>query len=101
MSAEDSTRQRRALVVDDDPVARMLAVHALAEMGFVTDEAADGRAGLERIEASSPDLVILDLEMPGLDGFETCEAIRASEHAREVPVLIATGLTDSETIERA
>ena len=101
MSTDGKTRQRRVLVVDDDPVARMLASQALAEMGFVPEEAADGREALERIEADPPDVVILDLEMPGLSGFDTCEAIRASERTRELPVLITTGFTDGETIDRA
>ena len=94
-------RPQSVLIVDDDPLARLLALRALSEMGFKTEEAADGHEALDRIEAAVPDLVLLDLDMPGLDGFETCESIRASERTRELPVLIATGLTDGATIDRA
>ncbi len=94
-------RPQSVLIVDDDPLARLLALRALSEMGFKTEEAADGHEALDCIEAAVPDLVLLDLDMPGLDGFETCESIRASERTRELPVLIATGLTDGATIDRA
>ena len=93
--------RRRVLVVDDDPLARLLALKALSEMGLGTEEAADGYEALDRIAAAVPDMVLLDLDMPGLDGFETCESIRASERTRELPVLIATGFTDGATIDRA
>ena len=94
-------RPQSVLIVDDDPLARLLALRALSEMGFKTEEAADGHEALDCIEAAVPDLVLLDLDMPGLDGFDTCESIRASERTRELPVLIATGLTDGATIDRA
>ena len=97
----NNPRQRSVLVVDDDPMARLLALKAMSEMGFRTEEAADGHEALDRIEVAVPDLVLLDLDMPGLNGFETCESIRASERTRELPVLIATGFTDGNTIDRA
>jgi diguanylate cyclase (GGDEF)-like protein len=79
----------------------MLAAQVLGDMNFVCEEADDGREALRRIEDNPPDLVILDLEMPGLDGFDTCRAIRAAESTSELPILVATGLTDGDTIDLA
>jgi diguanylate cyclase (GGDEF)-like protein len=87
------------LIIDDDSLVRLLARQAAEALGFEAEEAENGEEGLAMIEAKLPDLVILDVDMPGLDGFETCAEIRARGH--EIPVLIATGLTDSDTIDRA
>jgi diguanylate cyclase (GGDEF)-like protein/PAS domain S-box-containing protein len=93
--------ERRVLVADDDPVVRVLAARALEAMGFAVEEVEDGEAALASVERSRPDLVVLDVEMPRLDGFETCAELRRRPGNRELPILIATGLTDVETIDRA
>jgi diguanylate cyclase (GGDEF)-like protein len=95
------TTRSRVLIVDDDPVVRLLAGRTLATAGFEVEEVADGRQALESIARARPGLVLLDVEMPVMDGFETCAAIRRTDPEREIPVLIATGFTDSETIDRA
>jgi PAS domain S-box-containing protein len=92
---------RRALIADDDPVVRMLAARALEALGFRVEEVEDGDSALRSIDRERPDIVILDVEMPGMDGFETCRTLRLREAGGEIPVLIATGLTDAETIDRA
>jgi diguanylate cyclase (GGDEF)-like protein len=89
----------RILIIDDDPLVRLLASQAAEALGFETEEAVNGREGLVALEARQPDLVFLDVDMPVLNGLATCAAIRARGY--ELPVLIATGLTDSETIDRA
>ncbi len=89
----------RLLIVDDDEVTRMLACAALEEAGFVVIEAADGEAGLEVFAREQPDLILLDVMMPGLDGFATCRRLRAS--GAHVPVIMLTGLEDTASIERA
>jgi len=91
--------QTRILIIDDDPLVRLLARQAAEALGFEAEEAVDGREGLAMIDSKRPDLVLLDVDMPVLNGFQTCAAIR--ERGHEIPVLIATGLTDSETIDRA
>jgi DNA-binding response OmpR family regulator len=77
----------RILVVDDDPIARELLRGVLERAGHDVREAADGRAGLRDLYAAPPDLVILDVEMPELDGWTTLERIR---DLSEVPVLMLT-----------
>ena len=91
----------RVLVVDDDPVIRMLVLQALAAIGVETCEAESGEQALSAIQSEPPDLVLLDVDMPGMDGFETCTAIRAGSVGNEIPVMVATGLTDAHTMERA
>ena len=77
----------RLLVVDDDADIRGLLRDVLVRAGYVVDEATDGRAALRRLFESPPALVILDVAMPGLDGYETLERIR---DVSDVPVLMLT-----------
>ena len=76
------------LVVDDDPDVRESLARSLVFEGYVALTAADGRSALERIEAEHPDVVVLDIQMPVLDGLETCRRLRAS--GDRVPVLLLT-----------
>ncbi|TMA24492.1 MAG: EAL domain-containing protein [Deltaproteobacteria bacterium] len=93
-------RPPRALIVDDDPVIRLLAGRALEGVGFAIDEAESGREAVKQARRAPPDLVVLDLVMPGDDGFETCRKLRALREMKEVPILVTTGLTDAATIDR-
>jgi DNA-binding response OmpR family regulator len=79
------------LVVEDEPVVRGVVVRYLKQAGYVTAEAADGRSGKERIERDPPDLVILDVMLPEMDGLELCRWIRKRSH---VPVIMLTALGD-------
>ena len=89
------------LVVDDDPMMRTLARNALEECGFQVKEAADGLGALSVFEACRPNLVILDVNMPGLDGFETCRRLRQLPSGETTPILIVTGLDDLDSIRGA
>ncbi len=96
-----TTEHPRVLVVDDDPFMRLLVCEALTTIGMRVEEAGEGRQALDSVRRAPPELVILDIELPGMDGLETCRALRELPGAREVPVLILTGHDDSETIDRA
>lgn len=89
------------LAVDDDTTTRLLIVESLRSAGFRVEEAPDGRAGVERFMSLRPDLVLMDVVMPNMDGFDACAAIRAMEGGDRVPILMATGLDDVESIHRA
>jgi two-component system, OmpR family, alkaline phosphatase synthesis response regulator PhoP len=85
---------RRALVVEDDPDIVELLVHYLKAEGFAVDAAADGRQGLERLRGETYHLVILDLQLPGLDGLSLCTEIRRDRRTKDVPVVMLTARGD-------
>ena len=89
------------LVVDDDPGTRMLAAASLRQAGYATAEAADGDDGVAAFERLRPDLVLLDVVMPRMDGFTACREIRRLPDGDRVPVLMMTGLDDLSSIHRA
>lgn len=91
----------RVLIVDDDPVIRLLACQALQQIGMTTLEGEDGQDALISVETALPDLVLLDVELPGRDGLEICAELRRLPAGREIPILIITGHADSEVIDRA
>lgn len=88
----------RALVVDDLASNRLVAKRCLSELGVEVSEAAEGAAALEALSARPFDLVLLDLEMPGMGGEETLRAIRANPALRDLPVLIVSAHDDVERI---
>lgn len=91
----------RVLIVDDDAATRLLTRTCLTGAGFDAEMAADGREGLQKFRASPPDVVLLDVSMPGMDGFTLCSLIRTLPEGQDVPVLMLTGLDDVESINRA
>ena len=89
------------LIVDDDPMIRLVARQTLESVGFEIVEAECGEDGIEAFGRLRPDLVLLDVDMPDLDGFEVCSAIRSKTAGKHVPILILTGLNDIDSIDRA
>ncbi|MFO8112800.1 MAG: EAL domain-containing protein [Desulfosalsimonadaceae bacterium] len=89
------------LVVDDDPSARLLMKKTLEQKGFTVIEAENGRKAIAVFETLRPDLVLLDVNMPEMDGFEACRRLRAHPGGAAVPVMIITSTDASEDIRRA
>jgi two-component system OmpR family response regulator len=85
---------QRVLVVDDDEYIRHLLASALRFAGFVIDTCGDGRAAIDRIDEFDPDLVLLDVMMPGLDGLEVCRRLRAA--GVETPIIFLTARDAAE-----
>lgn len=81
----------RLLVVDDSASAVMMVQAVLEEGGFAVATARSGEEALERFQAERPDLIVLDIVMPGMDGLETCRRMRAMEQGRSLPILFLTG----------
>lgn len=96
---------RRVLVVDDTAIQRKLAVLRLEDAGYEVLEAADGEAALRIARRERPDLVLSDVLMPGLDGFELCRALRADPGLAGTPVILASSVfverADRELADRA
>ncbi len=97
------TDQRRptVLIIDDDTVARLLTREALEQSGWEVEEAENGRLGLEVFIKRCPDLVLLDILMPEMDGFAVCTELRKLPEGTDTPVLIMTGLEDYQSITQA
>ncbi len=91
----------RILFVDDDPIMREFAMVHLSTDKAQVSLAADGVEALEALAASRADVVLLDLEMPRLDGFEVLARLRADPSTRELPVIVVTGREDVAAIDRA
>ena len=90
-----------ALIVDDDHVMRMLERETLVQFGFDVLEAESGEQALEILAKRQPDLVLLDVDMPGIDGFEVCRRLRQRWDMTGVPVIMVTGLDDPASIDEA
>lgn len=84
----------RVLMVDDDPVIVKFVSANLRARGFEVVTAEDGEAALRAMEETMPNLVLLDLLMPGIDGFEVCRRIRRSS---TVPIIVLTAIGESST----
>jgi diguanylate cyclase (GGDEF)-like protein/PAS domain S-box-containing protein len=93
--------KKTILVVDDDTAARRLTRATLSRAGFEVVEAADGEKALEAVKLAMPDLVLMDVSMPVMDGFTACAQLRTMAGGMRVPVVMMTGLDDVESIERA
>ena len=93
------TQGARILVADDDMNVRLLSRQCLQTEGMVVIEAADGNAALELFLSERPDLVFLDVQMPGMSGLEVCRRIRAMPQGENIPVMIVTGSDDRESID--
>lgn len=94
------TAGRRVLVIDDDEAMRSGVCQSLRRDGWEVDEAANGRLGLDRLAASRPDVIMLDLMMPEMDGFEFLVGMRGKPEWRDIPVLVVTA-KDLTADERA
>jgi diguanylate cyclase (GGDEF)-like protein len=101
MTNDPEARRPRILIIDDDETTRILSHQSLSAAGFEVLEAEDGLAGLVAFERHVPDMILLDVEMPRLDGFEACMRLRALPEGTTTPILMVTGLGDGVSIERA
>ena len=88
-------------MVDDDDMTRLLATETLAGAGFEVHEAADGEAALAIHAAVAPALVLLDVHMPGMDGYQVCAALRARPDGATAAILVTTAADDVASVERA
>jgi diguanylate cyclase (GGDEF)-like protein/PAS domain S-box-containing protein len=93
--------KKTILVVDDDAGARRLTRATLTRAGFDVVEAIDGEKAIQAMQLAMPDLVLLDVSMPVMDGFTACAKLRGLAGGARVPVVMMTGLDDVESIERA
>jgi DNA-binding response OmpR family regulator len=91
----------RILIAEDTPQAAELLELYLTEAGYDTAIAADGEQAMQRIRDYQPDLILLDVMMPRLSGFEVCKRLRAEPATREIGVIMVTALDQQSDIDRA
>ncbi len=97
----DDLKTPLILVIDDDAMMQFLVRESLESQNLRIIEAENGAEGLTQAVTFKPDLILLDVQMPVLDGFTACAQLRALPQARNIPVLMMTGLDDLASIERA
>jgi DNA-binding response OmpR family regulator len=91
---------RSVLVVDDEPTARSMLRLILVRAGFEVREAKDGYEALAAVERNMPDLMILDIMMPGIDGFVVCQTLRNNEKAADLPIIMLSARADRESVNK-
>jgi DNA-binding response OmpR family regulator len=85
-------RRKKVLIVDDESSMVSVLQRHVSNAGYEYISASNGQEALDKIEREEPELVLLDLVMPGMNGFETCRRIRENEKTKKLPVLIITAL---------
>src|SRR6188768_4186720 len=98
--AEVNARRDTVLVVDDTPETLGFLTDMLDNAGFTVLIATDGDSALKLVDQITPDLVLLDAVMPGMDGFETCRRLKRDAGLDNVPIIFMTGLAETEHIVR-
>jgi len=87
----------RVLVVDDDPDMVVFLAHLLQREGLNVETAGDGQSALMKVMASPPDLILLDVMMPGVNGFDVCRQLKGDESTALIPIVLVTALEDTES----
>lgn len=93
-----TTRTGTVLIVDDSPTNLEILFEFLGDFGFKVLGAQDGEIAIEKVKHATPDIILLDVMMPGIDGFETCRRLKANALTRDIPVIFMTAL--SETVDK-
>jgi two-component system, cell cycle response regulator DivK len=91
----------RILVAEDDPTLRAMIVEKATSLGYEVVEAANGQEALTKAESSPPDVFLLDIEMPVLDGYSAVKQLRKNGRFNATPIIALTGLADSQEEEKA
>ncbi|MEP4484198.1 MAG: response regulator [Halioglobus sp.] len=96
---ESQAELSRLLVVDDEP-ANIQILSGILQEHYILIAATNGKKALELAKAQHPDLILLDMMMPEMDGVEVCKALKSDEQTKDIPVIFVTGATDVENEER-
>lgn len=91
----------RILIVDDSPTVGMTTAWILTHHGYQVEVAKDGLSALSALHTFSPDLVLLDIRLPHLDGYRLCEMLRSKTEYKEIPIIMVSGISSAESIQRA
>ena len=98
---EQDTNKQRVLICDDDRTHLLILKETLVAQGYEVAQAENGKTALKHFETFVPNIVLLDVKMPLLDGYEVCAKIRRHRHGQILPILMITGSDDTESIEKS
>lgn len=101
MATPTPSSQKTILIIDDQPFFVTLQQNLLKRQGYRVVAAANGAEGLARAKQYKPDLILLDIEMPEMDGFTVCEKLKQDEELKHIPVIILTATQDIKLNEKA
>lgn len=93
-----SVAKQRVLVVDDDPDCRLVIATLVAQAGYHVDSVADGNMAMMMINTQQPDIVLLDFDLPGKNGWEVCRSIKGNDNSKAVPVVMLTAFASPENL---
>ncbi len=91
---------KKILIIEDDKFLRELINRKLLNQGFDTIEAVDGEEGVKKAKEENPDLILLDLILPGIDGFDVLQQIKSQANIIKVPVIVLSNLGQQEDIDK-
>ena len=90
-------QKKKVLLVDDDRDIVDAIAFVLKQAGYDVEVAYDGQQGLEKVAANKPNIIVLDVMMPVLNGYETCKKLKASQETRDIPVIMLTAVASMVT----
>ncbi len=91
----------KILIIDDEPDIVETVSFMLQARNFSVITAIDGFAGIEQAKLNKPDLILLDIMMPGMDGYETCLKLRSDKDTKNIPIIMFTAKGESESVQKA
>jgi len=89
-------QSKRILVIEDDPMNNLLLTTILTRLGYIVDGAFDGISGLVKVESFPPDLILLDLNLPGIDGYEVARRVKQSDKTKIIPIVVVSSFAEVE-----
>ena len=92
--------KKKSLVVDDEPDFAGIVQQNLEKEGFDVEVAYDGEEGLEKVKANPPDAIVLDVMMPGKDGYQVCSELKADDRFADIPIILLTAVASHVTSTR-
>ncbi len=92
--------KKKILVIEDEKTLRFLIVQTLVQEGFEVEEAIDGEEGIQKLKKNKPDLILLDLLLPSINGFEVLSKIKRDSNLESIPVIILSNLGQEEEIKK-
>ena len=91
---------KKILIIEDDPFLNEMYVTKFTQANFEVEVAIDGQEGLQKIEKNKPDLILLDIVLPKMDGFEILTKMKANTELKDIPVILLTNLSQRDEVKR-